>query len=108
MLVGGVLQRNMKGILRSRTRLKRKRFGTAHSVRGGHPMAFAAHFFPGSAAALPGNPAEAHPRQGLCARGIAASMTIHSMRPVPHVALFIRRDGGRIADDLGREMWRRL
>src|SRR4051812_19609766 len=40
------------------------------------PMAFAAHFFSGSAAALPGNPAAAHPRPGLFSRVLATLMTM--------------------------------
>jgi hypothetical protein len=71
-------------------------------------MAFAAHFFPGSAAALPGNPAEAHPRPGLFSRILAALMTMQRLRAEAEVARFIDRNGGRITDDLEREISRRF
>jgi hypothetical protein len=71
-------------------------------------MAFAAHFFPGSAAALPGNPAAAHSRPGLFSRVLAALITMQRLRAEAEVARFIDRNGGRITDDLEREISRRF
>jgi len=72
-------------------------------------MAFAAHLSPDSAPALPGNPAEAgHPRPGIFARLLNALMTMQRARAEAEVARFIDRNGGRITDDLEREISRRF
>jgi len=108
MLAGGVLQRNMKADIALKNTTKEEAPRTASPSSGGHPMAFAAHFFSGSAAALPGNPAEAHPRPGLFSRVLAALMTMQRLRAEAEVARFIDRHGGRITDDLEREISRRF
>jgi hypothetical protein len=109
MLAGGVLQRNMKpDIALKNTTLGGSASGRPTQFEEVHPMAFAAHFFSGSAAALPGNPAEAHPRPGLFSRVLATLMTMQRLRAEAEVARFIDRNGGRITDDLEREISQRF
>jgi hypothetical protein len=70
-------------------------------------MAFAAHAFPGSAAALPG-PAESHPRPGILSRLMAAIVASRRARAEAEIGRFIEAHGGRVTDDLEREISRRF
>jgi hypothetical protein len=69
-------------------------------------MAFAAHLTPGSAAALPH--VVAAPRPGPFARLLATVIAIQQARADARVAQFIERNGGRITDEIEREISRRF
>ncbi len=71
-------------------------------------MAFAAHAFPGSAAALPGRTDAGHPRPGLLSRLMAALTASRRARAEAEIGRFIEAHGGRITDDLEREISRRF
>jgi hypothetical protein len=71
-------------------------------------MAFAAHAFPGSAAALPGRPVADHPRPGILSRLLAAIIASRRARAEAEVGRFIEAHGGRMTDDLEREISRRF
>ena len=72
-------------------------------------MAFAAHVSPSSY--LPGAASAAaaeQPRPGLLSRLLQAVMTSRRIRAEAEVARFIEERGGRITDDLEREISRRF
>ncbi len=71
-------------------------------------MAFAAHAFPGSAAALPGRSEPDHPRPGILSRLLAAVVASRRARAEAEIGRFIEERGGRVTDDLEREISRRF
>ena len=71
-------------------------------------MAFAAHAFPGSAAALPGRSEPDHPRPGILARFLAAVTASRRARAEAEIGRFIEAHGGRVTDDLEREISHRF
>ncbi|HEX8168711.1 MAG TPA: hypothetical protein VF601_23365 [Beijerinckiaceae bacterium] len=70
-------------------------------------MAFAAHFSPSSY--IPGASADVkHPRPNLLVRLLHAVVASRRARAEAEVARFIEERGGRVTDDLEREISRRF
>ena len=70
-------------------------------------MAFAAHVLPGSAATLPRR-AAARSRPGILSRLMATVVASRRARAEAEIGRFIEAHGGRITDDLEREISRRF
>ena len=71
-------------------------------------MASAVHAFPGSTAALPGRSEPDHPRPGILVRLMAAIIAARRARAEAEIGRFIEAHGGRVTDDLEREISRRF